>query len=60
MKDGLIFYQGPVSEIIPYFSKFGLVNCLCLSIISLITLDCYFSSFLYDLNDNALSLKILF
>ena len=32
MKDGLIFFQGPVSEIIPYFSKFGLANCLwCLS-----------------------------
>jgi ABC-type multidrug transport system ATPase subunit len=23
MKDGLIFYQGPVAEIVPHFSKFG-------------------------------------
>jgi hypothetical protein len=25
MKDGLIFYQGPVADIVPHFSKFGLV-----------------------------------
>jgi hypothetical protein len=28
MKDGLIFYQGPVAEIVPHFSKFGWVVAL--------------------------------